>query len=74
MTHEGRFSEQEWSPALVQSIRISLGKSELEMAEKAGISEQTYREYEAGKVRDLKIDVKINQALRSFGGKHPSEK
>jgi transcriptional regulator with XRE-family HTH domain len=72
--YEGKINEQEWSPSLVRTVRQSIGKTEAEIAAKAGISEELYRDYEAGKIVDLKTDVAINQALRSFGGKHPSEK
>ncbi|WNV10160.1 helix-turn-helix transcriptional regulator [Tardiphaga sp. 709] len=67
-----QINEEEWSPATVKAVREKLGKTEAEMAEKAGLTLETYKNYEAGKIIDLDTDVKINQALRAFGGKHPA--
>jgi transcriptional regulator with XRE-family HTH domain len=72
MSTKVEFTEEEWSAGTVQTVRKALGKTEAEIAEKAGISEETYKSYEAGKISDIKTHVKIHQALKGLGGKHPN--
>ena len=71
MSAGARITTEEWSSGTVQTVRKSLGKSEAEIAAKAGIDVQTYRDFEAGKINDGATGFKIIEALRTLGGKYP---
>jgi transcriptional regulator with XRE-family HTH domain len=44
-------------------MRKRLGRTEAEIAQEAGLSEQQYLKYERGEIDDLLLDIKIQQAL-----------
>jgi hypothetical protein len=47
-------------------------RREAEIAAEAGISEAAYKRYEAHQDPDINTHVKIDQALKRLGGKHPN--
>jgi DNA-binding XRE family transcriptional regulator len=57
------FKPQEWEPGDVKVMRKRLGRTEAEIAQEAGLSEQQYLKYERGEIDDLLLDIKIQQAL-----------
>jgi transcriptional regulator with XRE-family HTH domain len=72
MSPKIEFTEEEWNPGTVRTAREKLGKTEAEMAAEAGITEAAYNRYEANNDPDIKMHVKIHQALMRLGGKHPN--
>jgi predicted transcriptional regulator len=74
MSARVEFTEGEWGPGTVEVVRKGLGKTEAEIAKEAGITEEKYKRYARGEIIDLLVDVKINQALKRLGGKHPKTK
>jgi transcriptional regulator with XRE-family HTH domain len=67
------FTEEVWTPAIVRVVREKLGKTEAEIAAEAGMTEAAYKKYEAGQDLDIKTHVKIDQALKRLGDKHPNK-